>query len=78
MPQLMRDARVWGVRAELMPNSMRRFTARELEDTLVHAASVDRMIKGLARGDVWDELLQLGLRMAKPPAGSRRERAESR
>jgi hypothetical protein len=36
------------------------------------------MIKGLARGDVWDELLQLGLRMAKPPAGSRRERDESR
>jgi len=78
LAQLMRDARVWGVRAELMPNSLRRFTARELEDALVHAASVDRMIKGLARGDVWDELLQLGLRMAKPAVASRRERAESR
>jgi hypothetical protein len=27
------------------------------------------MIKGLARGDVWDELLQLGLSLARPAAG---------
>jgi DNA polymerase-3 subunit delta len=33
---------------------------------LMHAARIDRMIKGLAKGDVWDELLQLGLRFAQP------------
>ena len=64
--QLMREARVWGARAELMSRSVRRFTSRELEDALLHAARVDRMIKGLTRGDVWDELLQLGLRLARP------------
>lgn len=65
LQQLMREARVWGGRAELLPASVRRFTSRELEDTLLHAARVDRMIKGLSRGDAWDELLQLGLRLGK-------------
>jgi DNA polymerase-3 subunit delta len=30
----------------------------------MHAARIDRMIKGLAAGDVWDEFLQLALRLA--------------
>jgi len=68
LQQLMREARVWGARAEAMPKSVRRFTSRGLEDALVHAARVDRMIKGLSRGDVWDELLQLGLRLVRPLA----------
>ena len=63
LQQLLREARVWGARAELMPASARRLSARELEDTLLHAVRVDRMIKGLSRGDVWDELLQIGLRL---------------
>ena len=33
---------------------------------LLHAAKIDRMIKGLARGDVWDEFLQLALRLTQP------------
>jgi len=66
LPQLLREARVWGARANLMPGSARRLTARELEDTLLHAARVDRVIKGLSRGDVWDELLQIGLRLLGP------------
>lgn len=32
---------------------------------LLHAARIDRMIKGVARGDVWDELLQLVLRLTR-------------
>jgi DNA polymerase III subunit delta len=66
LPQLLREARVWGVRAGLVPASARRLTARELEDALLHAARVDRMIKGLSRGDVWDELLHIGLRVLVP------------
>ena len=66
LPQLLREARVWGARAELMPASARRLTTRELEDALLHATRVDRMIKGLSRGDVWDELLQIGLRLLGP------------
>ena len=68
LPQLMREARVWGVRADLMPRALRRFSVRRLEDVLLHAAAVDRMIKGLAKGEVWDELAQLGLRLAASPA----------
>ncbi len=30
---------------------------------LLHAARIDRIIKGLARGDLWDEFLQLALRL---------------
>ena len=33
---------------------------------LLHAAKIDRIIKGLARGDVWDEFLQLALRLTQP------------
>jgi DNA polymerase-3 subunit delta len=31
---------------------------------LQHAAKIDRIIKGLAAGNVWDELLQLASGMA--------------
>jgi len=74
LQQLLRESRVWGARAELMPASARRLDARQLEDALLHAARVDRMIKGLNRGDVWDELLQIGLRMLRPSGDSRPNR----
>lgn len=32
---------------------------------LLHAARIDRIIKGLSRGDLWDECLQLALRLTK-------------
>ncbi|MBI5861468.1 MAG: DNA polymerase III subunit delta [Rhodocyclales bacterium] len=32
---------------------------------LLHAAKIDRIIKGLARGDLWDEFLQLALRLTR-------------
>jgi DNA polymerase-3 subunit delta len=32
---------------------------------LLHAAKIDRIIKGLARGDIWDEFLQLALRLTR-------------
>jgi len=32
---------------------------------LLHAARIDRIIKGVARGDLWDEFLQLSLRLTK-------------
>jgi DNA polymerase-3 subunit delta len=36
-----------------------------LTSALSHAAKIDRVSKGVASGDPWDELLQLGLRFAK-------------
>ena len=64
-PQLWRDARVWGnTHQSLMQQNCRRFTKEQVEAALMHAAKVDRTVKGLIRGDAWDELLQLGLRFA--------------
>jgi DNA polymerase-3 subunit delta len=63
-PQLWREARVWGSSHQgLMQQHCRRFTKEQVEAALAHAARTDRMVKGLIRGDVWDELLQLALRL---------------
>ncbi len=63
--QAMREARIWGpAHQNLMQRHIKRFTAQQVEAALVHAAGIDRTIKGLAKSDVWDELLQLGLRFA--------------
>jgi DNA polymerase-3 subunit delta len=74
-PQLWRDARVWGPSHQgLMQSNCRRFTREQVESALLHAARTDRMVKGLIRGDVWDELLQLALRFAHgAPAKSPRK-----
>lgn len=37
---------------------------------LLHAAKIDRMIKGLATGDLWNEFLQLALRLTRPRTSS--------
>jgi DNA polymerase-3 subunit delta len=73
-PQLWRDARVFGATHQsLMQQNAKRFKREQVEAGIAHAAKADRMIKGLTRGDAWDELLQIGLRFAtgapgKPPA----------
>src|SRR5258708_1719023 len=61
LAQALRDARVWGPRQDLMPAALRRLSLPQLVAALRRAAEIDRMIKGLAVGDVWDGLLQLGL-----------------
>ena len=68
LQQALRDARIWGPRQQLVERNVGRFAAAQIESALVHAARIDRMIKGLARGDVWDELLQLGLRFSRTRA----------
>ena len=65
LQQAMRDARIWGPRQNLIERHVQRYTLPQIEAALMHAARIDRMIKGLVKGDVWDELLQLGLRFAR-------------
>ncbi|HUO43689.1 MAG TPA: DNA polymerase III subunit delta [Burkholderiales bacterium] len=65
LAQALREARIWGPRQKVIERNARRFTLPQIEAALLHAAQIDRMIKGLARGDAWDEFLQLGLRFAK-------------
>jgi len=66
LAQAMREIRVWGPRQDLMPAALRRLTQAQLIAALRSAADIDRMIKGLANGDVWDALLQLGLELTIP------------
>jgi len=66
LQRLYGNNRVWGnVRQQLVAEAARRLKSAALGEALRHAARIDRTIKGLARGDVWDELLQLCLRFAR-------------
>ncbi|MDD5299017.1 MAG: DNA polymerase III subunit delta [Gallionella sp.] len=60
-----RDARIWGASVGLVENAARRLKFPHIERAMQQAARLDKTIKGLRKGDVWDELLQLGLRFAK-------------
>ena len=65
LPDVCREARVWGdARQAAVGRAARKFPRGTLLGALEHAAAVDRMIKGVVKGDAWDELLQLGLRLA--------------
>ncbi len=65
LSQLCRENRVWGEpRQGLVARAARRFESSFIAGALEQAARADRVIKGVANGDPWDELLQLGLRFA--------------
>jgi DNA polymerase-3 subunit delta len=65
--QAMRQARVWGARQKLLPQALSRLDQKQLFVALRNAARVDRIAKGLAKGDVWDALLKLGLSLMPQP-----------
>jgi DNA polymerase III subunit delta len=58
---LMREHRVWGPRQGPMQRALRRLRLPEVQQALAQAARVDRMVKGVAAGDAWQGLLELGL-----------------
>ena len=64
----LRDARVWGVRQKLVERAARRFSPAFSERALRQAALIDKLVKGLRSGDVWDELMQLGIKCARAGA----------
>ena len=61
----LRDMRVRKDRQGLIESAARRLRFPHIERAMLQAARLDKIIKGLRQGDVWDELLQLGLRFAK-------------
>jgi len=68
---LVREARIRGqAHQSLMQASYSRYSMAQVTAALRHAAGIDRMIKGLTKGDVWDELLQLALRFTKTNHGA--------
>ena len=62
--QLMNEARVWGDKQKAVERAARSIGFKPLALALLHAAKIDRISKGVAQGDAWDELLQMGLRFA--------------
>jgi DNA polymerase III subunit delta len=67
LAQLMRDNRIPSPRQNLVSSALKRLTREQLQRILIHSAKIDRVIKGLSRGDVWDELVQLGSRFCGKP-----------
>ncbi|SEP03128.1 DNA polymerase III subunit delta [Nitrosovibrio sp. Nv6] len=62
--QLMSQVRAWGDQQKAMESAARRLSLEQLVSALSRAAKIDRISKGIGKGDAWDELLQLGLRFA--------------
>jgi len=54
---------VFGPRQNLIRRAVQRLKSGGLRAALMHAARIDRLAKGLGQGDVWDEFLQLALRV---------------
>ena len=48
-------------RQQALGRALERLSQGKLRAALLHAARIDRMIKGLVPGDIWDEFLQLCL-----------------
>lgn len=61
---LLREAKVWGPRQGLVKRALQRLSLPALEAALRHAARIDRLVKGVGRGDVWEEFLRLGLSLS--------------
>jgi DNA polymerase-3 subunit delta len=64
LPELLKEARVWGARQGQIRKALQRVNGGRARAALTQAARIDRMIKGLASGDVWNEFLRLGLNIA--------------
>lgn len=58
-------ARIFGARQGAYRQAVQRCTTPLLRNALLHAARIDRIIKGLSQGDLWDEFLQLILRLTQ-------------
>ena len=58
---LFREVRVWGPRQPLFRRALQRVSEGAVTAALAEAARIDRMIKGIGSGDVWNEFLRLGL-----------------
>ena len=62
--QLVSHPSVWPKRKPLVAAALKRHSPDRWKEMLQQASKIDRIIKGLLAGNVWDELLQLALGMA--------------
>jgi DNA polymerase-3 subunit delta len=64
---IMKEARVWGARQAPFRKAVQRLGADQAKAALRLAARIDRLVKGIGPGDVWDEFLRLGLLLSGRP-----------
>ena len=64
LEQLFAKNKIWEKRKLLVRNALKRCPPQTLRQLLRQAGRADRVIKGVAVGNVWDELLQLALGLA--------------
>jgi DNA polymerase-3 subunit delta len=67
----LREQRVWGPRQALLRAAVRRHERAAVARALLHAARIDRVIKGVTPGEPWDELIRLGLQFLDGTEGAR-------
>lgn len=67
-----RNARVWGKRQSAMENAARRVDGRALSKLLPELARLDRISKGIGKGDVWDETRAYALKFIATLSARRR------
>ncbi|MDD3354543.1 DNA polymerase III subunit delta [Zoogloea sp.] len=66
LPGLLKSQRVFEERRkQAIQRALPHLGGAALRTAVLHAARIDRMIKGLTPGDVWDEFLQLCLRLCR-------------
>lgn len=61
---LCKEQRVWGPRQAAMKRALQRLDLHRLVRGLAQAARIDRCIKGLEPGNVWEAFLRLGLSLS--------------
>ena len=63
LDQLLKEARVWGPRQAPFRRALQRLQADTVDTALIDAARIDRLIKGIEIGEIWNDFLRLGLRL---------------
>jgi DNA polymerase-3 subunit delta len=64
MARLLTSHRVWDKRKSLISGALQRIHGRQWWALIQRCAVIDRIIKGRAAGNAWDELVQLTLRLS--------------
>lgn len=64
LSSLIREKRIWGAREKAMPQAVNALTLPFLKNAVARTHELDKMAKGLAKGDVWEATLQLASQIA--------------
>ena len=63
---LLKEAKVWGPRLLPVKKALQRLSTATLESALRHAGQIDRLVKGIGKGDLWEEFQQIAIMLCPP------------